>query len=495
MKKTISLFSICVIFFSATPFLTNPKLVSNFVSGGNNYVDNTVPKVTEKKDSTIQLWKAAVAKVKITPEHAKGSWMFGNATQTKPSTGVAHDIFAVALAIEDYKGTKLVIVTYDLQGIPRTLRQSLVKRCEAAYKLAPASILLNASHTHSGPEVRLNGINGDDCEAYIKDKVAAEAYGRKLEEKTFKLIGEVLRNLAPAKLDYFHARAGFAMSRRLPTENGCDFGPNSNEPVDHSVPVLRVTSPDGRQLRALLFGYACHPTALVNSTMISPDYVGYARDYIEEAHPGTIALFMQGCAGDQNPYPRHTPEFVKYHGRSLANAVEAALLTIPVPVNGTLGVAFSEVALEYAPLPSREELQNRKNNSDDKWERGHAEWVLGLMDHNQVPVSYPCPVQVVRFGNDLALAAIGGEPVVDYSFRLKHELAYPNVWVAGYSNDIFGYIGSSRVLKEGGYEGGGFIVYGRTNPNAWAASTEDRIVSKILELDNLLKRSGDTVGH
>ena len=31
------------------------------------------------------------------------------------------------------------------------------------------------------------------------------------------------------------------------------------------------------------------------------DYAGYAQAYLEEDHPGAIALFMEGCGGDQNP--------------------------------------------------------------------------------------------------------------------------------------------------------------------------------------------------
>ena len=482
-----------MLFIGATPLLPNTWYVATDFD--NSYVDITLPGAAETIVVAMQQWKAAAATVKITPENAKGSWMFGNASQTKPSTGVAQDIFAKALAIEDSRGTRLVIVTYDLMGVPRTLRQSLAKRCGDAYKLAPESLLLNVSHTHSGPEVRLYGINGDDVGAYMKDEAAAEAYGRLLEEKTFRIVGEALQKLAPARLDYLHARAGFAMNRRRPTENGFTNAPYSDGPVDHNVPVLRVTSPDGEQLRALLFGYACHPTALVNGTLISGDYVGYAQEYIQIAHPETIALFMQGCGGDQNPYPRHTPDFVTHHGRALADAVEAALFTVPAPVNGPLGVAFGEVALEYAPLPSRKELQDKQNTSKDEWERGHAKWVLELMDRNHVPTSYPCPVQVVRFGDDLVLAAIGGEVVVDYAFRLRRELAGRNVWVAGYSNDVFSYVPSLRVLKEGGYEGGGCMLYGRTHPGPWAASIEDRIVSKVLELDSQLKQARQATGR
>ena len=72
------------------------------------------------------------------------------------------------------------------------------------------------------------------------------------------------------------------------------------------------------------------------------------------------------------------------------------------------------------------------------------------------PAPLACPVQVVQFGGDLTLVAIAGEATVDYSLRLKRELAGgAAVWVAGYSNDVFGYLGSRRVITEGGYEGGG----------------------------------------
>ena len=55
------------------------------------------------------------------------------------------------------------------------------------------------------------------------------------------------------------------------------------------------------------------------------------------------------------------------------------------------------------------------------------------------------------------------------------------LWVAGYSNDVFGYLPSLRVLKEGGYEGGGaMIYYGRPGP--FAAPVEDLVHAKVREL-------------
>ena len=44
------------------------------------------------------------------------------------------------------------------------------------------------------------------------------------------------------------------------------------------------------------------------------------------------------------------------------------------------------------------------------------------------------------------------------------------LWVSGYSNDVMGYIPSLRVLKEGGYEGSGAMIY-YVRPGPWSERT------------------------
>src|SRR6185503_16627263 len=75
------------------------------------------------------VWKAGVASVVITPDQPM--WMAGYASRTNVSHGKAHDLFAKALALEDAQGHGLVIVTLDLIGVPRSLRngvESAVKK-------------------------------------------------------------------------------------------------------------------------------------------------------------------------------------------------------------------------------------------------------------------------------------------------------------------------------------------------------------------------------
>jgi hypothetical protein len=416
-------------------------------------------------------WKAGAASIDITPDGP--AWMAGYAGRTKPSEAVVQKLFAKALAIEDAQGAMVILVTLDLIGVPKPLREAVEQHVFARHQLRPESLLLNASHTHSGPSLYGRGV-GDP--AFV---AKANAYSRLLEEKVGRVIDDALARREPVTLQYARARAGFAMNRRLRVGTEIRNSPNPDGPVDHDVPVLRVANAKN-EVKAILFGYACHNT-VTGTYSLNGDYAGYAQAYLEEARPGSVALFLTGAGGDQNPYPRGTLEQSAQHGRTLANAVEAALaVTVPRTVTGPLRSALAYADLEYADI-ARADLQ-RRAASRIAAEKTRAEQLLADLEQGKLPRSYPCPVQVVQFGVDLTLVAIGGETTVDYSLRLKRELAAgPNaIWVAGYSNDGFGYLGSRRVIMEGGYEG--YSANTGRHPGPWATNTEDRVIHLAHEL-------------
>jgi neutral ceramidase len=426
--------------------------------------------------SSAPEWKAGTATAVITPRESM--WMAGYAARTKPSEGVAQELYAKALALEDSQRSRVVIVTVDLIGIPRSLREAVAEAVHQRYGLPPGSLLLNASHTHCGPELRASKASLYGLE---EDRVRqAQAFMDDLQAKLVALVGQAIDRLSPAELGFSHARCGFAMNRRLPTPNGYQNSPNPEGPVDHEVPVLRVDGPDGK-LQAVLFGYACHNTTL-SFYEFCGDYAGYAQEYLEAEHPGATALFMLGCAGDQNPYPRGKLEQAQQHGRALANAVETALLPKSRPVRGPIRTAIESVEVEFAPPPTRGELERLKESSDPVDKRRAAVLMEELDRSGAIRTTYDYPIQALQFGGDLTVVALAGEVVVDYSLRLKRELAGDSpLWIAGYSNDVFAYIPSKRVLHEGGYEGGGAMRYS-TLPGPFAESIEERIIAKAHEV-------------
>lgn len=410
-------------------------------------------------------------------------WMAGYASRIKPADGVTLDLFAKTLVIEDARQQRLVIFTLDLIGVPRSFRENLARRIKSDHGILPAFVLINASHTHSGPELRAARTDLTDEPNRRADEAAV--YTAALENTLLKMLEDCLARLKPATLEYSYARCGFAMNRRTPSANGGFLNhPNPPGPVNHEVPVLKVADSEGTVI-ALVFGYNCHATTL-GLQQFNGDYPGYAQRELEKEHPGTVAMFVNGCSGDQNPYPRGKVEFAEAHGRTLALAVEAALTTDMQTLSGHLRGAYEEIPLAYSQAPTQVQLEERQR-SGKKLDASHAGRLLGLMrERGSLPSTYPYPVQVLRLGDALTMVTLGGEVVVDYSLRLRQDMGDPVLWVAGYSNDVMTYIPSLRVLREGGYEGGDAMKYG-SHPAPWGTQIEEQIVGAVLRLRKALE--------
>ena len=426
-------------------------------------------------------WKAGVAKVTITPQEPVCMWGY---TGVRFSEEVAQNIYTKALALEDPLGNRVVIVTLDLSGFEREMIEPVAARIKRDYGLDRARLLFNASHIHTGPlvqHVRRPIKLMYDLDPEQGDRV--RRYTQFVQERMVRAVAEALADLAPARLSFHQGGAKFAVSRRLPTPEGVKMAPNPEGLVDHNLPVLQASGAEGG-LRAILFSYACHPTTLKSDFhQISGGYPGFAQSELEEAHPGAVALFMQGCGGDAMPAQRGTLEWARRHGRTLALAVSKALSGTGRPVQGHLSSALAEVPIPFAPPPSREALQKRLSDERD-YVRKHAQYLLAQLQRDaKLATHHLLPLQVIRMGSSLTLAALGGEPVADYAIRLRDELAGEDqdIWIVGYSNDITAYLPSLRVLKEGGYEPQrSMLLVGLPGP--FAPQVEESVVRKVRQL-------------
>src|SRR5436309_5771651 len=88
-------------------------------------------------------YKAGVARVLITPE--KPMYLSGYANRTHASEGKIHDLWAKALAIEDRKGGRVVILGTDLIGLPRGITDVVGARLVKEYGLDRARLVINSS--------------------------------------------------------------------------------------------------------------------------------------------------------------------------------------------------------------------------------------------------------------------------------------------------------------------------------------------------------------
>ncbi|HVA47344.1 MAG TPA: neutral/alkaline non-lysosomal ceramidase N-terminal domain-containing protein [Pirellulales bacterium] len=416
-------------------------------------------------------WKVGVASVKLTPDRPVP--MAGYAARTKPFEQVEADIFAKAMALEDAEGHRAVLVTSDLIGFRAAVAEGICARLSEKMGLKREQILLNSSHSHAGPALAITP-KSDDAES-----LRTVEYTRKLQDHVVDVVVQALARMRPARLSAGQGVVDFPMNRREFRPTGVILGVNARGPADRSVPVLRVDSNDG-SLQSVLFGAGTHNTTLGGDNFrLCGDYAGFAQQQVEEKLPGVTAMFMLGCAGDSNPYPRGTIALARQHGATLGNDVCRVLDTTLRPVRGPLRIAFGQAALPLEPLPPRDELQRRAAGKT-RYHPAGAQGLLAMLNKGETPPSeYTCPFTVWQFGDDLTLVALPGEVVIDYLLMLEKALGPNQLWVIAYSNDVFGYLPSARVLEEGGYETRGITAGGS---GYFAPAAQDVVVSYVRQL-------------
>lgn len=382
-------------------------------------------------------YRAGIARVDITPPvgHAMG----GYAARTHGATSIHDPLYATVLVIES-GGKSIALVTCDLRSFVSTRTGQL-----AAQKYGIDSTVISVSHTHSGPltwELR-------------------SAWYAEAEDKMVEAIGRAKAAMFPATLEVSTGSIYLGFNRRKVTDGRAAMWWRNAEklpshPLDPAVTVLQVKDERGAA-RAVLVNYACHPSVLgPDNYAFSADYPGAMRRYIEAQLPAVKALFIQGGAGDINPYRDKDPDGFQ--------AMEE------------MGVALGKYALSTfakakpisGPLRTYSEVLTVKN----RWQPAEAVaigWTAGA------------------FGNSLCFAALPGEPFVEFQLTFREKAECANAMLFGYSYSAggvwAGYLPTIKAAVQGGYG----ADYNTTVEVGTGERLIDRAVVKIAELRGILK--------
>jgi len=414
-----------------------------------------------------------VAKIDITPHEPVR--MYGYAARKTESEGIAGRLKASALAMGDDAGEgPAVLLAVDCGAVPPAIRDEVFHRLQAKAHVKPERFMLCNSHTHAGPDLAgMGSLSGVEHEHLAR-------YAKELTEKLEQVVLKALAARQPARLDWTAGSVGFAANRRV-LKNGkwTGFGAVPGAPVDHSLPLLRVTDAQGKLL-AVVVNYACHNTTLRGDfKQIHGDWTGEAQEAIEADHPGVTALVTIGCGADADPYPHGNVELCRKHGRALADEVKRLLAGPFKPIDPRLSARRVVLPLPYAALPPIDELKQRARNSFP------LQRVLGQLERGEKPpADRDYYVAVWAFGDDLAMVFLSDEVVVDYALRMKREFDGSRLWISAYTHLVSGYVVSDRLIGEGGYEVNNslssLISYGR--PETVQPSVEQRIVDCVRSL-------------
>jgi hypothetical protein len=418
------------------------------------------------------------AQCDITPPDGIYSRTWGAATH-EASTGVHRPFKASAAVIAPLEADEpmLAIVSFDIGWFPhgkdeRALRHAVIERTG----LSEATLLLNMSHTHAGANVNseLDGFPGSEL---IKPYLA------ELTERIGDIVIAARESLAPGWLTYGAGRCSLATNRDLFDADagawGCGYNPDVA--ADDTVLVVRATDDSGA-VRATFFNYACHPTTLAwENQLLSPDYVGAAREVLESAY-GAPALFLQGALGDLAPRDNYVGDsaVADSNGRQLGFAAAAAIENLPPPgtrfaYTGLIasganlaGWAYEpcgpeqvqeseqlEARLHHVVLPRKEELGVVESLSSAS-PTGAQEREKALRRHflalelGDGP-THAMPLWAWRLGGAL-LVAIPNEAYSRFQVELREQFAGTPVLVLNTTNGGVGYLPPRETYGQGRYQ-------------------------------------------
>ena len=282
-------------------------------------------------------------------------------------------------------------------------------------------------------------------------------------------------------MTYGTGRCALAVNRDLWDADAerfaCGYNPDAH--ADDTLVVARVTGEDGA-LRATLFNYACHPTTLAwRNRLLSPDYIGAAREVLENAF-GAPALFLQGASGELGPRDNYVGEaqVADSNGRQLGYAAAAAIESLPPPgtrfvYTGIVASGANLAAWEYQPCDAEQLRESEQLAASVTTVGLRRKEELGVVASLSEPDSiqeqekalrrrylsaalgddpvFEMPIWTWRLGGAL-LVAIPNEPYSVLQVELRRRFAGTPLLVLGVTNRTMGYLSPEETYGTGLYQ-------------------------------------------
>lgn len=387
---------------------------------------------------------------------------------------------------EPHATTRLVLITFDLIGIDRALSDSIFNALLRHYSLSRREVRLVFSHTHSGPAV------GANLRALVSpgdvERAKISRYASHLVSSVTDLVGAALSptRIAAVRAYFGVGASSLAVNRRQVEERLFSGRSGVRGDTDQQLPVMWFRRVDGSdEIVAGMYGFAAHATVLTSSALYSGDYPSAVSVALEAEHPGSTWFFLPGCGGDLNIYPRGSVALLESHRDALVYAVRNVVATEsetePVFLEDARdALAMHEwVRLRFRATFSLGQLRKLARSEPSTSARTAATLMRSLAAGQRTDAAYDLPMSAWSIGR-VKIIFLGGEPTVDYAFRIREEADAS--WVVGYTDDVMGYVGTAHILEEGKREGSDRAAQYYGLPCAWDTGVEETIMDHVKKL-------------
>ena len=387
---------------------------------------------------------AGFASADITPDvvaHKVPMAGYG-ARQGKPSTGVHDRLHAKVMFVRDTNAS-FAIITCDLRSVTPELKQLVVDKAPGL-GLTTANVMLSASHTHSGPSI-------------FREKFWQVQFGvfdPAILDGMSTAIADSLKNAvasaAAVRVGFGSGKVdGFTENRRWEYDTDARVKAGETPAMNPVVSVIRFDRMDGT-CAGLFVNFATHPTILPAGNMqISADWPGVMQARLEEAFPGSIAMFANGAEGDQAPAgDKGADDFAKVDDFGSRLAREVQRIAGDVKTEPNLTAASVQI------MPALPEVVFSPGALRGPYSQ------MGPMAVEALPKR--AEIQAFRIGTT-AIVTMPGEPICEVGLDAQQRLAalgFAQSIVIGLANDYIGYIVNEKEYAHAGYEVDSRSYYG-----------------------------------
>lgn len=404
------------------------------------------------------------ARVNITPP--LGCNMIGY-FRKRFAEGVHDELEANAVAFacgED----KAVVITVDHLGVDMTILTMIRHLIAENTGLAPESVYIHCTHTHTGPLVDASSDNWQDREYY-------PLFCRKVADSATL----ALQDLQPAQMGFAESEAkGIAFIRRYLMKDGSTkTNPGLHNPdvvgpmgeVDERVCVLRFKR---EKDNVVVASFGCHPDT-IGTNKYSADWLGYVRKYTEQSIPGCRCVSLTAFQGDVNHVNINRPEWEtpKVEATDFASRIGHIITGSILQVYDR--VHFVDVDSVKYLIKEVEATTNRPTPEQlpeahrivDLYNAGEKKQIPGKgMERNTIitealrmvrwengPDTVMLPVTGIAVGNVVFLG-LPGEPFTNVGLALKDTDEWDMVIHTCNTNGKQGYIPTNDAFGGGSYE-------------------------------------------
>ncbi len=411
---------------------------------------------------------------------ADDSMVIGGGIGPGKATGQEGQLRAVAVVLEKPGAGKVAIVACDVLFVTRDFVDPALAQIEKSTGIPPASVLVNATHTHHAPTTAtVHGYQRE--EAFIKNVAGA----------IVKSVEEANKNLGDGDCKFVYKlgeeKTVGANSRVLLSDNSIWWGGPMDDylrhtgPFDPQLPVLAFRGGDGK-LRGLVYNHSTHTIGTIKPGVRSPSFYGLAAQELE-AELGCTVSFLEGASGStHNITGVPVPEAVRRMKRAVRDALEQA-----EPREVTM-LASIKRPIEFKVRTFDEMAEDEKvSRYVRKRMAGGADGIIAVFRDmraklkSQQGKTQQTWLQAIVIG-DVAIVGVPAEYFTIFGVDIKRRSPIKNTVVAELANDWVGYLPNREAHELGGYQTWmGLHSYAEEG-------TGERVADTIVEMLNELAR-------